>query len=64
MSVTYFQSTDMHKNYCEAGMILKSDPEHIHYLDEPCKISINEVKIIEKENVKYDIKARLYHVLK
>lgn len=40
----------------------KTDPEYIWYLDEPCKILISEVKIIDKENVIFDKKSRLIRV--
>ena len=43
-------------------MISETDPEYIWYLDEPCKILISEVKIIDKENVVYNKKTRLYIV--
>ena len=43
-------------------MILESDPEYIMYLDEPCKILISEVKIIDKEKVVYNKRKRLYYV--
>ena len=41
----------MNKNYCEAGLILDKDKEYIYYLDEPCKILISEVKIIDKSRI-------------
>ena len=62
METIYFQPPGIKKQYCEAGMIHESDPEYIWYLDEPCKILINEVKIIPKENVTYNKKRRLYIV--
>jgi hypothetical protein len=62
METIYFQPKGIRPQYCEAGMIHKSDPKHIWYLDEPCKILISEVKIIPKENVIYDKKSRLYIV--
>ena len=43
-------------------MISETDPEHIWYLYEPCKILISEVKIIPKEKVTYNKKKRLYIV--
>jgi len=43
-------------------MIHESDDEYIWYLNEPCKILINEVKIIPKDNVAYDEKSRSYIV--
>lgn len=62
MKTIYFQPPGIKPKYCEVGMIHESDPEHIWYLDEPCKILISEVKIIPKENVTYDKKSRLYLV--
>ena len=52
----------MNPKYCEAGIILETDPNYIYYLDEPCKVLISEVKIIEKENVIFDKKSRLYQI--
>ena len=60
METIYFQPPGIRSQYCEIGMILKSDPNYISYLDEPCKILISEVKIIDKENVIYDKKNGLY----
>lgn len=62
METIYFQPQGIKPQYCEAGMIHESDHEHIWYLDEPCKILISEVKIIQKENVTYDKKSRSYIV--
>lgn len=62
METIYFQPKGIKPQYCEAGIIHESDPEHIWYLDEPCRILISEVKIIPKENVTYDKKSRLYLV--
>ncbi len=58
----YFQPKGIRPQYCEAGIIHQSDPEHIWVLGEPCKILISEVKIIPKENVTYDKKSRMYLV--
>jgi hypothetical protein len=60
--IIYFQPKGIRPQYCEAGIIHESDPEHIWCLNEPCKILISEVKIIPKENVTYDKKSRLYLV--
>ena len=60
METIYFQPKGIKPQYCEVGMISETDPEYIWYLDEPCKILISEVKIIDKENVIYDKKSRLY----
>ena len=62
MNITYFQPKKMNPKYCERGTIPENDPEYIWYLDEPCKILISEVKIIDKENVSYNKKTRLCHV--
>ncbi len=62
METIYFQTPDIKPQYCEVGMISETDPEYIWYLDEPCKILISEVKIIDKENVIFDKKSRLIRV--
>ena len=51
MSVVYFQPKGINLEYCEVGMIHETDPNYIWYLDEPCKVLISEVKIIDKENI-------------
>jgi len=62
MNTVYFQPKGINPQYCEVGMISETDPEYIWYLDEPCKILISEVKIIDKENVIFDKKSRLIRV--
>lgn len=62
MSTIFFQPPGIDKKYCEVGMILKSDPDYVHYVDEPCKIPINEIKIIDEENVIFNRKTRMYRV--
>lgn len=62
MDTIYFQPPDIKPQYCEVGMIHESDPEHIWYLNEPCKILISDVKIIPTENVTYDKKTKSYIV--
>ncbi len=62
METIYFQTPDIKPQYCEIGMISETDKEYIWYLDEPCKILISEVKIIDKENVIFDKKSRLIRV--
>jgi len=62
MNTVYFQTKDINPQYCEIGMISETDHEYIWYLDEPCKILISEVKIIDKENVIFDKKSKLYCV--
>lgn len=58
----YFQPHGIKPTFCEAGIIHESDPEHIWYLDEPCKILISEVKIIPRENVDINYKKRIYKI--
>ena len=62
--IVYFQSKGIRKEFCEVGMISETDPNYIWYLDEPCKVLITEVKIIQPENVLYNNKTRLYKVIK
>ena len=62
MNKVYFQPSGIKPQYCEVCMILETDPEYIWYLDEPCKILISDIKIIEKENVIFDKKSRLIRV--
>ena len=62
MNVVYFQPKKMNPKYCERGTIHESDPKYIWHLDEPYKILISEVKIIDKENVTFDRKTGLCHV--
>jgi hypothetical protein len=62
MNTIYFQPPGIKPQYCEVGMIHESDPEHIWYLNEPCKILISDVKIIPTENVTYDNKTKSYIV--
>lgn len=62
MNTVYFQAPDIKKEFCEIGMISETDPEYIWYLDEPCKVLIKDVKIIDKENVTYDKKKRVHRV--
>lgn len=51
LDVIFFQPPGINKVYCERGIILESDKDYIHYIDEPCKILISEVKIIDENNV-------------
>ena len=62
MNTVYFQPPGINPQYCEVGTISKTDPEYIWYLDEPCKILITEVKIINKKNVIFDKKSRLIKI--
>lgn len=64
MEPIYFQPKGINPKYCEVGTIPETDPEYIWYLDEPCKILISDVKIIDKKNVFYDKKRRLWLVRK
>ena len=54
MNIIYFQPKNINPKYCERGTIPENDPEYIWPLDEPYKMLISEVKIIDKENVTYD----------
>lgn len=58
----YFQPPDINPKYCEVGMIMDSDPDHIWYINEPCKVLIKDVKLIDRENVTYDKKKGLHIV--
>jgi hypothetical protein len=60
METIYFQSPKINPQYCEVGMISETDKDYIWYLDDPCKILISEVKIIDKENIIFDKKRRLF----
>ena len=62
MKTIYFQPKGINPKFCEAGVIHESDNESIRYLSEPCKVSINDVKIIPNESVAYDEKNGLYLV--
>jgi hypothetical protein len=62
MKTIYFQPPDIKPQYCEVGMISETDPNYILYLNEPCKILISEVKIIDEENIILDKKNRLIRV--
>lgn len=56
----YFQPPGINKKYCEVGTLIESDPDHIYYLDEPCKILKSQVKIIEKDNVYFNKYSGVY----
>ena len=62
MNTIYFQPKGMNPKYCEIGIMMKGDEDHMFYLEEPCSILISEVKIIDKDNVTYDKKTGLYNV--
>lgn len=64
MNTIYFQPPGINKEYCEAGMIHESDPDHILYLNEPCKILKSEVKILDKSQVYYNKKQRCHKLKK
>lgn len=51
LDTVYFQPKGMNKKYCEAGLILDSDKDYIYYLDEPCKVLISEVNLIDKSRI-------------
>jgi len=63
MNTVYFQPPGIKPEFCEVGMISETDKDYIWYLNEPCKILISEVKIIDKENVIYDKKSGICRVL-
>ena len=62
MNIVYFQPKTINPKYCERGTIFEHDKEYIYHLDEPYKILISEVKIIDKENVTFNRKTGLCHV--
>lgn len=64
MTPIYFQPKGIRAHACEVGMISETDPNYIWYLDEPCKILLSEVKIIDKENVYYNKKTRNHEIKK
>ena len=57
MNVIYFQPPNIKEDYCEVGMIPETDKDYIWYLDEPCKILISEVKIIDGNDIYHDKKT-------
>jgi hypothetical protein len=60
METVYFQPQRINPKYCEVGVIVG---EYIMYLDDPCKILLSEVKIIDEQNVVFDKKSRMYIVI-
>ena len=64
MNVVYFQPPGIKPEYCEVGMIHESDTDYIWYMDEPCKILISEVKIIDKDMVSFNKKTGIYSIKK
>lgn len=62
MNTVYFQPQGIKPKYCEVGMISETDRKYIWCLDEPCKILISEVNIIDKDRVIFNKKQRLYIV--
>ena len=64
MSTIYFQPPGINEEYCEVGTVLDSDPDYIHYLQEPCKILKSEVTIINKENVIFDKKSKSHKIMR
>ena len=60
METVYFQPQRINKNFCEVGVIVG---EYIVYIDEPCKILLSEVNIIDDQNVVFDKKSRSYMVI-
>ena len=64
MNVVYFQPPGIKPEYCEVGMIHESDTDYIWYMDEPCKILISEVNIIDKDMVSFNKKTGIYSIKK
>jgi hypothetical protein len=62
VSAIYFQPPDIKSNYVEVGIISDIDPEHIWYINEPCKVLISDVKIIHEKQVYFDKKKKLYKI--
>lgn len=60
MRVVYFQPPTISPKYCEVGTIQDNDPDYIWYMYAPYKILISKVKIIPKEQVKYNKREDLY----
>ena len=62
MSAIYFQPPDIKSSYVEVGIISDTDPKHIWYINEPCKVLISDVKIIPEQQVYFDKKKKLYKI--
>lgn len=62
MSAIFFQPPGIKKEYVEPGIIVKDELEYIHYMKEPAKILITEVKIIPEEQVYFDKKEKLFKI--
>ena len=62
MNTIYFQPPGIRPEFCEVGMISETDPDYIWYLNEPCKILISEVKVVDKENVVHDKKNKVIRI--
>jgi hypothetical protein len=61
-NLIYFQPPGINEKYCEVGTFLEHDPEYIYFLEEPCKILLSEVNIIDQANVVFDKKLGVYMV--
>ncbi len=61
-NVVYFQPPDINPKYCEVGYLMEGDPWYIYYMEEPCKIPISEVTIIDMEKVIRDKNSGVYRV--
>ena len=61
-NIVYFQPPGIKPQYCEKGVFMENDPDHIWFLNEPCKILKSEVKIIPKEEVIYNKRSKNYEV--
>jgi len=60
MNIVYFQPPDINPKYCEVGYLVENDPGYIYYMEEPCKILISEVTIIDMERVIHDKNLGVY----
>ena len=61
-NLIYFQPPGINPKFCEVGMFIEGDTEHIYYLHDPCKIHKDEVVIIPEENVIINFRKREYRV--
>ena len=60
----YFQPPGIKPESVEVGTILPSDPDYIYYVNEPCKVLIDDVKVIPEDMVEYDKKLKGYVIKK
>lgn len=60
----YFQPPGINPEFVEVGTIHPSDPDYIYYVNEPCKVLIDDVKVIPEDMVEYDKKLKGYVIKK